>query len=45
MIRMPIFQFHRRLKTFIRCIRMRLGIPEEGEEGETEETIGRLKVY
>ena len=30
---------------FIRCIRMRLGIPEEGEEGETEETIGRLKVY
>ena len=30
---------------FIRCIRMRLGIPEEGEEGEKEETIGRLKVY
>ncbi len=27
------------------CIRMRLGVPEGGEDEECEETVGRLKVY
>lgn len=30
---------------FIWCIRMRLGVPEGGEDEECEETVGRLKVY
>lgn len=30
---------------FVWCIRMRLGVPEGGEDEECEETVGRLKVY
>ena len=30
---------------FFWCIRMRLGVPEGGEDEECEETVGRLKVY